>query len=229
MGEIGVLLIEDNSAISGALGLALSQNYSFEIASSGKAGLEIIQKRKIEIIIIDLDLPDISGLQVCKRIRKIGVQAPILILSNDKRLSTKLELFDAGADDYLVKPFRLGELKARLNAIRTRQQIYKLALLANSKTPSLILNKTNQSVIRDGGQSISLRTKEYAILEYLVKNAGETVSRSLLASYAWEDQGEPWSNSVDVHIKHLRDKIDKPYKERLITTIHGYGYRLETR
>lgn len=227
MGDMTILLIEDNSAVSETLALALSKNYHFLVTSTGQLGLQIIAKQKPEIIIMDLKLPDMSGLAVCQVIRKIGVKTPVLVLSADNQLSTKLELFAAGADDYLVKPFSLGELKARLNVIHNRVLSYRLAL-SNLNTPSLTLDKGNRTVSREGGQAIELRRKEYAILEYLVRNAGETVSRAHLANYAWASSSEPWSNTVDVHIKHLRDKIDKPYAKPLITTIHGFGYRLES-
>ena len=226
MGEMSVLLIEDNGAVIKALGLYLvSQNYLLTTAYDGQSGIDLALDKKPEIIILDLSLPDMSGLQVCHELRKIGVKAPILVLSSDDRLATKLDLFAAGADDYLLKPFSLSELKARLNAFSRRINNYR-AVLVGLKTPSLILDEANQCVIREGGEAIELRRKEYDILEYLIKNVGKTVSRHHLASYAWKTN-EPWSNAVNVHISILRDKIDKPYNQPLITTIHGHGYRLE--
>ena len=226
MGEMSVLLIEDNSAVSETLALALSKNYNFFSASTGQLGLSIASEISPDIIILDLNLPDISGLTVCERLRKIGVRTPILVLSGDNSLATKLELFAAGADDYLVKPFSLGELRARLKVIDKRIVSYRSAL-SNYKTASLVLDRDSRTVAREGGPAIALRRKEFAVLEYLIKNVGKIVSRDHLAADVWNKPAESWSNTVDVHIKHLRDKIDKPYDRPLITTVHGHGYRLE--
>ena len=227
MGEMRLLLIDDNSAVAQTLGLALSQYYDLSVATNGEDGLTLAREIRPDIILLDLNLPGISGLQVCNELRTIGVTAPILILTADNKLSTKLNLFSAGADDFMVKPFSLGELKARLNVVKQRldrNRVYFNGL----RTGSLVLDESTRSVIREGGQAISLRKKEYSILEHMIKNAGQTVSRRHLAISAWGESREPWSNTVDVHIKNLRDKIDKPYERPLITTVHGSGYRLET-
>jgi DNA-binding response OmpR family regulator len=226
MSELRLLLIEDNSAVSQTLSLALSQNYELIAASNGEDGLDIAREMRPDIVMLDLNLPGISGLEVCDELRKIGVTAPILVLTADNRLSTKLNLFASGADDFMVKPFSLGELKARLNVVKKRIDRQKLEA-STLRTASLILDHSTRTVIRDGGQSIRLRHKEYDLLEELVKNVGQTLSRKRLAASAWGISYEPWSNIIDVHIKHLRDKIDKPYSRPLITTIHGSGYRLE--
>jgi two-component system copper resistance phosphate regulon response regulator CusR len=226
MGEMTILLIEDNSAVTETLSLALSGKYRLHLASSGELALELIGREIPDILILDASMPDISGIEFLRKVRKIGVKAPILILSGENNLRLKLELYEAGADDYLLKPFSLGELKARLAVYERHIIAFRLATSTLS-TPSLVLDKSNCCVVREGGVSIDLRRKEFAILEYLIINAGQTVSRANLAAHAWNNMGEPWSNSVAVHIKHLRDKIDKPYAKNLITTIHGYGYRLE--
>ncbi|MHB1865324.1 MAG: response regulator transcription factor [Candidatus Saccharimonadales bacterium] len=220
------ILIEDNRAVSETLSAALSQTYTLISTQSGNEGLRIIKSERPDLIILDLNLPDISGLKICSEARRIGVKAPILVLSGDGSLSTKLELFSAGADDYMVKPFSLGELEARLKAMSRRITSYK-QMVANPRTPSLVLDRANECVIREGSQPIQLRHKEYAVLEYLIKYAGQTVDRERLVASIWKGNKKPWSNSIDVHVKTLRDKIDKPFKRQLITTIHGVGYRLE--
>jgi DNA-binding response OmpR family regulator len=225
MAYFKAVLIEDNESVLDTLNTALKHSYEILLAKNGKDGLELIKKERPDLIILDLNLPDIPGLIVCRQTRKIGVKAPILILSGDGSLSTKLELFSCGADDYLVKPFSLGELEARLNAISRRLKIYR-EMMTSPRSTSLILDRDTESVTREGSRPIYLRHKEYAILDVLVKHANQTLSRDHLRSLAWRNN-KPWSNSIDVHIKTLRDKIDRPFKHQLIKTIHGVGYRLE--
>lgn len=226
MGEMKVMLIESNSVVTETLNLALSQNYLVQSTNSPEKAKKLIESSKPDIIILDINLPDKTGYELCSELRTIGVTAPILVLGGDNKLETKIKVFEAGADDYLIKPFSLGELKVRLNAISRRLESYNL-LLSSLGSPKLILDTSSHSVIRDGSQSIVLRRKEFAILEYLLENAGEIVSRQHLTLHAWDQGRDPWSNSLDVHIKNLRDKIDKPFKRKLITTVHGLGYRLE--
>jgi two-component system OmpR family response regulator len=226
MGEMKLVLIEADSTVSQTLASALSLTYDLFTASNGELGFKYIIESLPDIILIDNNLPDISGLQLISKIRQIGVKAPILVLGNDHSLKTKLDFFNASADDYVVKPFSLGELKARLAVNSRRVTSYKAAE-SNLKTPNLLLDRINRTVARDGGRTISLRPKEYAILECLVINVGHTVSPHTLALHAWKNLDQPWSNAITVHIKHLRDKIDKPYEIPLLSTIHGAGYRLE--
>ncbi len=226
MVEPKAILIEDNQAVSETLSAALRPSCQLFIAADGKEGLRLIKSERPELIILDLNLPDISGLKVLKEARRIGVKSPILVLSGDDRLDTKLELFNAGADDYMVKPFSLGELEARLKAMSRRLSIYK-QMVANPRTSSLVLDRASESVIREGSHNITLRHKEYAILDFLVKHVGQTVDRERLVTQIWRGPKKPWSNSVDVHVKTLRDKVDRPFNRQLITTIHGIGYRLE--
>ncbi len=226
MVEPKAILIEDNRAVTETLTVALNKNYDLVTTGFGHEGLSLIKSERPELIILDLNLPDISGLKICREARRIGVKAPILVLSGDGSLSSKLELFSAGADDYMVKPFSLGELEARLRAMSRRINVYK-QMAANPRTESLVLDRSSESVIRDGGQSIHLRHKEYAILDFLIKNAGKTISRQRLLNHVWRGAKKPWSNSVDVHLKTLRDKMDRPFEKQLIKTIHGAGYRLE--
>ena len=226
MADPKAILIEDNKAVLDTLQAALGRQYDLMVASRAEDGLRLIRSEAPELIVLDLNLPDKPGLQVCQEVRQIGVKAPMLVLSGDGRLSTKLELFSAGADDYMVKPFSLGELEARLRAMTRRLSLYK-NMLVNPRTTSLALDRESETVSREGSQPIPLRHKEYAILDYMVKHAGQTISRQQLTTQVWQGSSQPWSNSVDVHIKSLRDKIDRPFTKRLLTTIHGSGYRLE--
>lgn len=219
-----ILIVDDDSGISGALKIALRDSYEIEIASNGQQALNKIQNQQYGAIILDLELPDFPGIIICQEIRNRGLRVPILIMSGESKVMSKISLLDSGADDYLTKPFSLGELKARLRA-----------LIRNSKQPApfdkklsvsgLSLNRETHAVSREG-ISIGLRRKEFALLECLMEHAGSVVTRSTLTQYAWRGDEDPWTNTVDVHIKYLRDKIDRPFETQLIQTVHGLGYRL---
>jgi two-component system OmpR family response regulator len=220
-----LLLIEDDTGIAEALNHALGLSYRIDHAINGEEGLEKAIASSYAAIILDLNLPDIPGLEVCQKIRQAEIATPILILSGETKVMSKISLLDAGADDYLTKPFSLGELKARLRAMTRRSNVHP------DGTPQLIaydlvMDIDTRHVERDG-QTISLRRKEFALLECLLQHAGSVVSRDTLSNYAWQDDQHPWTNTVDVHIKYLRDKIDRPFDLPLITTVHGLGYKLE--
>lgn len=220
-----ILLVDDDPNMSQTLCQALQTLYDVDTANSGKLGLYRADSEKYEIIILDLNLPDISGFIVCQQLRERGVSAPILILSGEDRVLTKINLLDAGANDYLTKPFSLGELKARLRVLlRKPHQTTKPP--ANIKVGDLVLDRLNFGAYRDG-EAIALRRKEYSLLEILMENAGSTVSRAALQRRVWGSGADVWTNTVDVHIKYLRDKIDKQFKDKYIKTVHGTGYRLE--
>jgi two-component system OmpR family response regulator len=220
-----LLLIEDDRQISHALEYALRSTHAVEIANTGQAGLNKSEYGSYAAIVLDLNLPDLSGLEVCRQLREQAVTTPILILSAENSILTKINLLDAGANDYLVKPFSLGELKARLRVLarHSRNQMQQNRRL---EIASLILDTATREVNRDG-QAISLRRKEFALLECLMAHAGTVVTRETLTKYAWEGAEEPWTNTIDVHIKYLRDKLDRPFHKPLIKTVHGIGYRLD--
>ncbi len=220
-----LLIVEDDSSIARALALALRTTYVVELVASGEQALQYADNQLYSAIILDLNLPGISGLVVCQQLRQQGIILPILVLSGESQVLTKIMLLDAGANDYLSKPFSLGELKARLRVlIRSAGQIMLPArqIIVNG----LCLDRQTHTVQR-AGQTISLRRKEFALLECLMEHAGSVVTRSTLTRYAWTGLEDPWTNTVDVHIKYLRDKIDRPFEEQLIQTVHGLGYRLK--
>lgn len=221
-----VLLVEDDRSIAGALAQALRDDYDIDVASSGKLALYKTDTDQYEAIMLDLNLPDISGIFVCQQLRERGVSAPILILSAETKVLTKINLLDAGANDYLTKPFSLGELKARLRALarsngKSGHRSSKLTV------GDLVMNRRTFKVDR-GGVEIELRRKEFALLECLMEHAGSVVTRDMFLQSVWHASDELWTNTVDVHIKHLRDKIERPFGDRLIRTVHGLGYKLET-
>ncbi|MEK7059795.1 MAG: response regulator transcription factor [Patescibacteria group bacterium] len=220
-----VLLIEDDRSIAGALAQALRGSYNIDAAATGQMALYKVDTESFDIIVLDLNLPDMTGIMVCRQLRDRGLSAPILILSGDGGVMTKISLLDAGANDYLTKPFSLGELKARLRALlRTSQGQHKLTKqLAIS---DILLDRQTYKVSRSG-LAIDLRRKEFALLECLMEHAGSVVTRHALMRYAWQGADAVWTNTVDVHIKSLRDKIDRPFGQSLIRTVHGLGYKLE--
>ena len=221
-----ILIVEDNPNIATIVAQALSNDYVVEIASTGKAAIYMNDVSDYQIIILDLGLPDISGLSVCQQLRERGSTTPILVLSGDSRAVTKIGLLDAGANDFLTKPFSLGELKARMRVLlRTNQQS---AIAPKHLTVADVLLDRKRRTVSRGGVEINLRRKEFALLECLMEHAGTVVTRDLLTNRVWEDSSLVYTNTVDVHIKHLRDKIDRPFSQPLIRTVHGMGYRLET-
>lgn len=222
---IKLLLIEDDREISGALSEVLAPSYEVTLAATGKSGLEQARKGKYNLLVLDLNLPDINGLEICQQLREEGWKLPILILTGQGKVMDKIRLLDAGADDYLTKPFSLGELKARLRVLRrrTNQPDVEAEFLSVGE---LNLDRTRH-IVRRSGQRINLRRKEFALLECLMLHAGTVVSRTILGNYAWQDNEKPWTNTIDVHIKHLRDKVDRPFGQPLIHTVHGLGYRID--
>ena len=220
-----LLLIEDSRDMALTLLDALGGDYQVEVAVCGSAALSLSLTHEYDLIILDLGLPDMPGLRVCELLRQQHCKAPIIIMTGDPRIISKITLLDAGADDYITKPFSLGELKARLRVLRRRSggSPYKQNRLL---VGDLALDSDKHSVERDG-RLIRLRRKEFALLECLMQNAGYVVTRDVLGNHAWRDDEDPWANTIDVHIKYLRDKVDRPFAKPLIKTVHGLGYKLE--
>ena len=219
-----ILLVDDDKNIAQALALALRNIYAVDIAANGMQALFQVDNEQYGAIILDLNLPDISGLVVCQQLRDRGINAPILILSGESQILTKINLLDAGANDYLTKPFSLGELKARLRAL-IRSTPGARPLTRQLSAGGLLLDRQKHTVTREGA-AISLRRKEFALLECLMEHAGNVVSRRALIRHAWQGAEDPWTNTIDVHIKYLRDKLDRPFDRAVIQTVHGLGYRL---
>lgn len=219
-----LLVVDDDSSLAKALQLALHDSYDVTIALSGTQALYKTDNEHYGAIILDLNLPDMAGLVVCQELRSRGVSAPILVLSGEVKVLTKINLLDAGANDYLTKPFSLGELKARLRVLlRSAQE--RRPLPRKLKAGGLLLDRQMHTVTREG-MAISLRRKEFSLLECLMEHAGNVVTRTTLIKHAWQGVEDPWTNTIDVHIKYLRDKLDRPFEHPLIQTVHGLGYRL---
>ena len=224
-GGMRILLIEDNSDVARSLRRSLTPDHDVRLSGLGQEALALLQSDEFDVIILDLDLPDISGLEVCRRLRRSGINTAVLILTGNMEPDQKVTLLDAGADDYLTKPFHLAELTARLRALerRSSQGVAAHKVLA---VDDLVLDVTSRQVTRHN-QEIPLRRKEFELLEYLMRNRGQAVARSRILDHVWGQDSDMWTNAIDVHIKYLRDKIDRPFGKKLIKTVHGVGYKID--
>ncbi len=220
-----LLIIEDNRSLAESLKKQLSKSYIVEVYRTGEDGLAHAVTGAYDIIILDLGLPDKHGYEVCKQIRIARVHTPVLILSAVSDVPSRVALLNIGADDYLTKPFSMAELKARIGALMRRvPEGYNENVLTAS---DLVIDPERRRVER-GGVRIALRRKEFDILEYLVRNQGRPVTRSMILDHAWDGSKDAWNNTVDVHIKHLRDKVDRPFESALIKTAYGIGYMIDS-
>jgi len=220
-----LLVIEDDLNLTLALYRALSHTYKVDTAKTAASGLRKAESLAINLIILDLNLPDQSGLKIVKRIREIGINTPILVLSGEASLSSKIDLLDCGANDYLTKPFSLAELKARIRVLLRRVVTYPTSAVLVSS--DLVLDPKTRQVTRND-VTIDLRRKEFALLECLMRNAGVAISRKYLKDYVWGLNSSLNTNSIDVHINSLRLKIDRDFDRPIIKTVHGLGYTLDT-
>ncbi len=222
-----ILLVEDDRSIAGALAYTLKNVYDIDCASSAKLALYKAETEHFDCIVLDISLPDFSGMIVCQELRDRGLRTPILILSGDDSTSTKIKLLDIGANDYLSKPFSLGEIKARIRVLL--REAHHVQVVANNTPLSqhgISLDRRTYQVIRDD-TLIELRRKEFDILEYLLEHSGQVISRESLTNQFWSDDIDHVTNTVTVHIKSLRDKIDRPFGSPLIHTVHGRGYKFD--
>lgn len=219
-----LLIVEDNQRIAQHIKRIFSAEHLVDLAASGNEGEHKALTGEYTVIILDLGLPEKDGLNICKTVRRLGVKTPILILTAQSRLQLKVTLLEGGADDYLIKPFSADELRARVTALSRRgEQPYRET---DIYVADMHINTATREVYREG-KSIRLRRKEFDILEYLVRNRGRTVTRDMILRNAWEADRDNWHNTVDVHVKYLRDKIDKPFATPLIKTEYGIGYKIE--
>lgn len=220
-----LLLIEDSRDIAAALRQVLAADYHVTVAYDGRSGLRQISQASFDIILLDILLPDVNGLEICNTLRAAGNTTPIMVLTGESSIMSKIRFLDSGADDYLTKPFSVGELKARPRSLQRRHGQLPLES-SQLAAGGLTLDRSTHQVERNG-QIIHLRRKEFALLECLVRHADTVVTRSTLGNYAWQGADMPWTNTIDVHIKHLRDKVDRPFGQPLIRTVHGIGYKFE--
>jgi DNA-binding response OmpR family regulator len=218
---VRVLIIEDERRVAAYICKALlEESFAVDCAHDGQAGYELAVTYEYDVIVLDLMLPGLDGMTVCRRLREVGHKTPVLILSARDMVDDRVTGLNAGADDYLVKPFATAELVARVRALLRRQQPNAPPVL---RVGRLELNPSSR-VLRRNGQVVSLTQKEYALLEYLMRRPGVVLTRTMIAEHVWDFSFDLASNVVDVYIKHLRDKIDEPGKPSFIQTVRGAGY-----
>lgn len=219
-----ILVVEDEHKIANSIKKGLLQEaYVVDVAYDGETGFDLAASQDYDVIVLDLMLPEISGLEICRRLRQEEkVQTPILILTAKGELDDRVAGLDAGADDYLVKPFAFVELLARIKALSRRPKNRLGQIL---KAGDLTLD-TNKFLVKRAGQEIKLSKKEYTLLKYLLAQKGQIVSKQQIIDHVWDYEADILPNTVEVYIGYLRKKIDKPFKKKLIETVRGFGYRV---
>ncbi len=218
-----ILVIEDNHRLSYSLKMNLAhEGYSVDTAYDGQEGQDLAELTPYDLIILDILLPEKDGLEVCRELRRRRIHIPILLLTARDGVDDRVQGLDCGADDYLVKPFAMRELLARLRALLRRQQPYKNGQL---EMGSLVVDPATHVVEREGNP-IDLTPREYALLEYLMYHPNQVVTRDMIEQHIWNYDFECESNVIDVYVRRLRRKIDDPFEPKLLKTIRGIGYRL---
>lgn len=216
-----ILVIEDDSSLQNIITKRLrTEGYEVDNCFDGESGFDYADAIEYDCIILDLMLPKLNGIELMKKLRAKGNKTNILILTAKDSIEDRVKGLNAGADDYLVKPFAFDELLARIRVLMRRQSEIKDNILT---LEDLTMNVSEHTVTRYG-QSIQLTSKEYALLEYLLRNQGRILTRAQITDHVWNNEFDYDSNVVDVYIRYLRGKIDKKFEIKLIHTIRGFGY-----
>ncbi|MGA2751431.1 MAG: response regulator transcription factor [Verrucomicrobiota bacterium] len=218
-----LLVIEDEHKVADFVARGLrAERFAVDVAYDGGSGWEMSSVCAYDLIILDLMLPGMSGSEILRRLRAAKKDVPVLILSARDRTAEKVEHFEAGADDYLTKPFAFAELLVRVKALLRRGAAVRDEVL---QVADLELDRRVQQV-RRAGKKIDLTSKEYALLEYLALNAGRVLSRTMIVEHVWDQSFEGLTNIVDVYVRHLRGKVDDGHAQKLIRTVRGVGYSI---
>jgi len=216
-----ILLVEDEPKVAGFVQRGLvAERYAVDIAADGREGLELAEAFPYDLIVLDLMLPGIDGREVLQRIRRQNTWVPVLVLTARDAIEDKVRLFDAGADDYLTKPFAFAELLVRTKALLRRGPVNRSSTLTIA---DLELDRLTQQVKR-AGKRIELTAKEYSLLEYMMLNPGRVLSRNMIIEHVWDQSFDGITNIVDVYVRHLRSKVDDGHEFKMIRTVRGAGY-----
>ncbi|MGN6211863.1 response regulator transcription factor [Parafilimonas sp.] len=225
--ERKILIVEDEKKIADTLKFGLDEiGFSVEVAYDGKLGYHLFCAKEFNLIILDINLPGMNGYDLCKAIRAKNQQIPILMLTSMSALNDKIEGYESGADDYMVKPFEFKELLLKIRVLLKRTVNQSLPVGDILKAADLEMNLDSKEVKRDG-KVINLTAKEFQLLEYLLRNKNRVVSRVDIAINVWDVDFETNTNVIDVYISYLRNKVDKQFEHKLIQTHVGMGYILK--
>ena len=219
-----ILVVEDERKVASFVKTALEEEgHAVDVSHDGETAVTMANGSDYDLLILDWLLPGQSGLAVCHAVRENSSNVPILFLTARDMVEDRIAGLDAGADDYLTKPFALGELLARVRALlrRSQQSMTKLTI------DDLVMDHASRRVYR-GVQEITLTAKEYSLLDYFVRNSGRTLTRSMIAEHVWDFDFDSGTNVVDVYINYLRNKIDRGHPRKLIHTVRGVGYRMSS-
>jgi DNA-binding response OmpR family regulator len=221
---MNILIVEDEVKLSSAIRKGLeSEGYSVSVASTGEEGFFLISNQSFELLILDVMLPGRDGVEILTALRKRDISTPVLFLTSKDSVEDRVRGLEAGADDYLVKPFAFSELVARIRALSRRA--HRGDAVTRLKLADLEMDVTGHSVIREN-RELELTAREFDLLEYLLRHQGCVVSREMLARDVWKENARhtPLDNVIDVHIARLRRKVDEPFKIRLLHTVRGVGF-----
>jgi DNA-binding response OmpR family regulator len=218
-----LLIIEDEKKVADFIARGLrAERFAVDVAYDGTAGWEMLSAADYDLVVLDLMLPGIGGTEILQRHRRRGGNAAILVLTARDATSDKVENFEAGADDYLTKPFAFAELLVRVKALLRRPPPTRTHVL---RVADLELDRLTQQV-RRAGKRIELTAKEYSLLAYLAAHAGRVLSRTMIIEHVWDESFEGLTNIVDVYVRHLRVKVDEAHEQKLLRTMRGVGYCL---
>src|SRR5215467_1013900 len=228
MDERTILIVEDEKKIADTLKMGLSENgFDVEVAYDGKLGYQLFTSRPFDLVILDINLPGINGYDLCKMIRNGDTHTIIIMLTCMNTLENKIEGYDAGADDYMVKPFEFRELLLKIRAVLKRTPGQPVPVGNFLRAADLEMNLDNKEVHR-AGRRIKLTAKEFQLLEYLMRNKNRVISRADLAINVWDVDFNTNTNVIDVYISYVRNKVDRDFEHKLIQTHVGMGYILKT-
>jgi two-component system copper resistance phosphate regulon response regulator CusR len=222
-----ILIVEDEQKIADTLKLGLNENgYVAEAAYNGDIGWKIFQDHSFDLVVLDINIPGINGYELCKCIRAKNANIPIIMLTALSSLNDKIEGYDAGADDYIIKPFEFRELLMKIRVLLKRTLNQNIPVGTTLKAGDIEMNLDSKEVSRKG-VTVNLTAKEFQLLEYLLRNKNRVVSRADIAINVWDIDFDTNTNVIDVYINYLRNKVDKPFEKKMIQTQVGMGYILK--